>query len=184
MEKAELPDLTLLGIEEGIVYELAIVTLSPDGSPHTAAIGCTFLRDAEGWRALSKLAKGSVTPANLLGRGDAVLNVVEEEVLVEAALDLGVVEIDFEPIAESGLFAIRGAAAAVAVKARLIDQDEVWYRFELGPYGLRVLRFDRGGVESINSGSGGVGREVERCGHKGQEQGCRDRGQLMRIAML
>ena len=51
MEKAELPDLTLLGIEEGVVYELVIVTLSPDGSPHAAAIGCTFLRDAEGWRA-------------------------------------------------------------------------------------------------------------------------------------
>jgi hypothetical protein len=140
MEEGKLPDLTLLGIEEGVVYELVIVTLSPDGSPHAAAIGCTFLRDAEGWRALSKLAKGSVTSANLLGRGDAVLNVVEEEVVVEAALDLGVVEMEFEPIAGSGLFAIRGAAAAVSVKARLIDQDEVWYRFELRPVSVHIGR--------------------------------------------
>ncbi len=138
MEGMDRPDLNPLGIEEGVVYELVIVTLSPDGSPHAAAIGCAFLRDAEGWRALSKLSRDSVTSSNLLRRGDAVLNVVGEDVLAEAALDLGVVEVNFEPIAGFDAPAIKDAVAAVAVKARLIAQDDVWYRFELRPVSVHL----------------------------------------------
>ena len=142
-EGADRPDITALGVEEGTVYELVIVTLSSDGSPHVAAIGCTFLRDAEGWRALSKLARDSVTSANLLRRGDAVLNVVDEEVLVEAALDLGVVEMGFERIEGFDVPAIRDAAAAVAVKARFLAQDDVWHRFELRPVSVHLGRGSR-----------------------------------------
>ena len=142
-EGADRPDMTALGIEEGVVYEMVIVTLSPDGSPHAAAIGCTFLRDADGWRALSKLARGSVTSANLLRRGDAVLNVVDEEVLVEAALDLGVVEMGFERIEGFDVPAIRDAVAAIPVKARFLAQDDVWHRLELRPFSVHLGRGSR-----------------------------------------
>ncbi len=142
-EGVDRPDLTALGIEEGVVYEMVIVTLSPDGSPHAAAVGCTFLRDADGWRALSKLARDSATSANLLRRADAVLNVVGEEVLVEAALDLGVVEMGFERIEGFDVPAIMGAVAAVPVKARFLAQDDVWHRLEMRPLSVHIGRGSR-----------------------------------------
>lgn len=137
------PDLSELGVEEGVVYEMVIVTVSEDWKPHAAAVGCAFHRDALGWKALSKLARSSLTSANLLMRGEAVLNVVEEEVLVEAALDLGVVGIGFEAVEGWEVPAVRGALAAVPVKAVLLSRDEVWNRFELRPVSIHLGRTSR-----------------------------------------
>ncbi|MEM0376131.1 MAG: DUF447 family protein [Nitrososphaerota archaeon] len=132
------PDLSALGVEEGVVYELVAVTVGVDGRPHAAAMGCVFKRDELGWKAVSKLARSSVTSSNLLRNGVVVLNVVDEELLVEAALDLGVVEMGFEEVRGWEVPAVRGAFAAVLARAELLSQDETWNRFELRPVSLHL----------------------------------------------
>ncbi|MEN3047382.1 MAG: DUF447 domain-containing protein [Candidatus Caldarchaeales archaeon] len=131
--------LMALGIEEGVVYEFVCTTFSPDGSPHASAMGCTFLRDSGGLSTASKLSRASRTAANVLARRCFALNVVHPEAVVEAALDLGVLEMEFEAAESVDAPRLRGAAAVIECSVVDVSEDNDWFHVRSRPVRVSVL---------------------------------------------
>lgn len=131
--------LAALGIEEGVVYEFVCTTFSPDGKPHASAMGCKFLRGSGGLQAASKLARSSRTAANVLARGCFALNLVHPEVVVEAALDLGVLGMEFEAAESVDAPRLRGAAAVIECSVAEVSEDRDWFHVRSRPVRVSVL---------------------------------------------
>ncbi|MCS7117548.1 MAG: DUF447 family protein [Thaumarchaeota archaeon] len=131
-------DLWALGIEEGVVYEFVCTTYNVDGTPHASAMGCRFLRDRGGVTAFSKLSKTSRASGNVLRRGSFVLNVVDPEVVVEAALDSGVLSLEFEVSERVDAPRLKGAAACLELSVSETSEDEFWVHLRSRPLAVIV----------------------------------------------
>lgn len=133
-------DLQVLGIEEGVVYEFVCTTYNADGTPHASAMGCRFSKSQDGVVAVSKLSKTSKASENVLRRSCFVLNVVNPEVIVEVALNLGVLKLEFEGPERVDAPRLRGAAAYLELSVVETSEDAVWFHLRSKTVAVSVLR--------------------------------------------
>lgn len=124
-----------LGLEESVHYEVIVTTLNPDGSPHAAAMGCRFLENAS--LIILRPHVLSQTARNLSERRCGVVNVASPEMLVETALDLGVVELKFGGGEAVEAPFLCEAYAAVEFLVEEESRTDVWLQMRCRPVAFR-----------------------------------------------
>lgn len=119
-------ELRRMGIIEGVLYETVVTTYGDGYAPHASSMGTLFAPRGEGFSIRLRPHRGSRTYANLSEHREGVINVVRPELLVECALDLGILEITYEDAEVVNAPRLKEAGGWIEFRVEEMQVDGEW----------------------------------------------------------